>query len=87
MPGLTPALQYSRRIYVRLAPGQTHIFRFMLEAYDNLAYCSVVDRKVCILKVVCAPGQTAELAAALAQMRQSLDFDLQDAPLGDLPQL
>lgn len=74
-PPLPPPPRLSGRVYVRLDPARTRLFRYLLEAYDNLAYCSVADRKACILKLVYSPQQEAEFRAALNEIRQSLDFD------------
>lgn len=74
-PPLLPAPRLSGRLYVRLEPGRTRLFRYLLEAYDNLAYSSVADRKACILKLVYSPQQEKEFLAALDEMRQSLPFE------------
>jgi hypothetical protein len=63
---------------VRLAPSDTRLFRYLLEACDNLAYTSVVDRKGCILKVVFTPALQEELHATLHAMRQTCSFEILD---------
>lgn len=50
------------------------MFRYLLEAEDNLAYTSVVDRKACVLKVVFAPEQRKQLEQTLQNMRQTVEF-------------
>ena len=74
-PPLLPAPRFSGRIYIRLEPEHTRLFRYLLEAYDNLAYSSVAERKACILKLVYSPQQEREFLAALAEIRQSLPFE------------
>mgnify|MGYP003623492463 CR=1 FL=1 len=71
----TPPI-WSERLYVRLAPVDTRLFRYLLDAYDNLAFTSVVARKDCILKVGFSPDQRKELLQALDEMRQSLEFEI-----------
>jgi hypothetical protein len=67
---------FSSRLYIRLAPADTRLFRYLLEARDNLAYTSVIDRKGCILKVVFTPSMQKELRQVLDEMRQSCAFEL-----------
>lgn len=74
-PPLLPAPRFSGRLYIRLEPGQTRLFRYLLEAYDNLAYSSVADRKACILKLVYSPQQKKEFLSALDEIRQSVRFE------------
>lgn len=68
----------SDRLYVRLEPSQTRLFRYLLEAEDNLAYTSVVDRKACILKLVFSPEQRKHLEEKLQNMRQIMPFAITD---------
>lgn len=71
-----PPANWSERLYVRLPPAETRLFRYLLDAYDNLAFTSVVARKDCILKVGFSPDQKKELLQALDEMRQSLEFEI-----------
>ena len=75
-PPLAPAPRFSSRLYIRLEQSQTRLFRYLLEAYDNLAYSSVVDRKACILKLVYSPQQEREFLSCLGEMSQSLPFEI-----------
>jgi hypothetical protein len=70
----------SSRLYVRLKPSDTRLFRYLLDACDNLAYTSVVDRKGCILKVVFTPDMAKELRQTLRSMRQSCPFEILELP-------
>jgi hypothetical protein len=71
---------FSSRIYVRLAPADTRLFRYLLEACDNLAYTTVIDRKGCILKVVFPPALNQELYTTLHAMRRTCPFALLEVP-------
>lgn len=75
-PPLLPAPRVSSRLYIRLAPAHTRLFRYLLEAYDNLAYSSVADRKACILKLVYSPQQEREFLAALDEIKQSIPLEI-----------
>lgn len=75
-PPLAPSPRCSARLYIRLAPEQTRLFRYLLEAYDNLAYSSVIERKSCILKLVYSPMQKREFMAALAEIGASLPLEV-----------
>jgi hypothetical protein len=66
----------SSRLYLHLAPADTRLFRYLLEARDNLAYTSVIERKGCILKIVFTPSMEKELRQALHEMRQSCPFEI-----------
>ena len=76
----------SGRLLVRLAPQDTAIFRFLLEAYDHTAYFTVLEPKTALLKIVFSPHLENETRTALAQMAQSLPFCVEEWPLGNLPQ-
>ena len=68
--------QWSSSLYVRLDRHDVYMFRFLLEAYDNLAIMSVVDRWSAALKIVYSPHQYAEVLEALACMQESVHFTL-----------
>lgn len=51
----------SSRIYLRLAPGDIAVLKFLLEANDNLAYLSTVSPRTAVARLVFAPEQEAEV--------------------------
>lgn len=69
-----PPPPHSACIYVQLAPRDVGMFRFLLEAEDNLGYMSVVDRWSAALKVVFSPHQEQALRAWLAGISETLRF-------------
>lgn len=75
-----PAPSRSGRLLVRLAPEHTALFRFLLEAYDNLAYFTVLERRAALLKLVFSPQRERALRRALAEMAHSLPFTVEDWP-------
>lgn len=71
---------WSERLYVQIDPARVHMFRFLLEAEENLGYMSVVDRWRAVLQVTFAPGQERELRACLATIGQTQPFTLIERP-------
>ena len=64
-PRVLPAPKRSEYALVRTAPDQVHLFRFLLESYENLALFTVLNRKTGLLKVLFSPHQREEALAAL----------------------
>jgi hypothetical protein len=58
-PGLPPA--HSARCYVVVAPSAVGLFRFLLEAHDNLGLMTVIDRRRAVLLLRFAPGMEQEM--------------------------
>ncbi len=70
-----PAPVESGRIYIRIASRDVAMFRFLLEAEDNLGYLSVLDRWRALLKVVFSPHQTKQIKNCLSNIREVLEFE------------
>ncbi len=68
--------QFSRSIYLEIAPNQVNMFRFLLEAYDNLALFTVLDKYKAILKVFFSPHQEKEVQRTLRDMQSLVDFHI-----------
>lgn len=77
---LLPAPRWSKRVYARLEPKYIGMFRFLLEAQDNLGYMSVVDKYEGIVKVVFSPHQERELHSFLQGMQETIPFTVFPAP-------
>ena len=58
------------------------MFRFLLEAYDNLAYFTVLDAAQTLAALVCSPHQRDEAQAALEAIGEVLSLDYEPWPLG-----
>ena len=71
---------WSERLYVQIDPARVHMFRFLLEAEDNLGYMTVVDRWRAVLQVTFAPGQEREMRACLAAIARTQPFTLIERP-------
>lgn len=79
-----PPPRRSRRLLVRLAPRDVALFRFHLEAHDNLAFFTTLERKTALLKVVFSPEQEDAVRAALAEIKASVPLNLEEWPLAQL---
>lgn len=79
-PLLLPAPKRSARLYARIAERDIALFRFLLEAWDNLGYMSVVDCNAAVLKVVFSPHQEREMRECLESMRRTVDFTVIERP-------
>ena len=65
----------SERIYLRMAPADMALLKFNLEACDNLAYLSIVDKHAAVLQLVHAPGARREVREFLDSMRNEAVFE------------
>ena len=76
-PRLGPVLpppEHSTCLYVQISPKDIAMFKFLLEAEDNLGYMSVVDRWSAALKVVYSPHQQKAMQAWLAHAAKAVQF-------------
>lgn len=76
LPPPLPAAAISSRLYVRIAPADVAMFRFLLEAEDNLGYMSTVDRWASILRVTFSPHQEKDVYRYLETMREQIPFKI-----------
>ncbi|HBR05677.1 MAG TPA: DUF4911 domain-containing protein [Desulfovibrio sp.] len=71
-----PPPSHSARLYVQLAPERIALFRFLLEAHDNLALFSVADRRQGVLQLRFSPDQGREVRAFLERVRGETGVEL-----------
>jgi len=64
----------SARCYVYIDPAQVHLFRYFLEAEDNLGLMTVVDRWRAALLIRYSPDQEHRLLERLEEMRTAVSF-------------
>ena len=74
------APERSARLYVYLDPSQVYLFRFFLEAHDNLGIMTVVDRWRAALLLRFSPHQEQEIREFLAAVRESVPLALVSLP-------
>lgn len=53
--------EYSQRVYVHLDRKDIGLFKFLLEAWDNLAYLTVIDKYKAVVQVVYGYGFEQEM--------------------------
>lgn len=70
----------SARLLVRLAPEDVALFRFHLEAHDNLALFTTLERKTALLKVLFSPQDEEAVRLALEEIAASVPLTVEDWP-------
>lgn len=70
-----PPARESAALYLRLPAEKTALFRFLLEARENVAYFTVLDRREALIKVVFSPHMREQTEAALADIARSLPLE------------
>jgi len=73
-PNSPPA--WSQRLYLRLAPYDVAMLRFLIEAHDNLAYVTIVDRFSAVAKISYAPGSEKAVRRFLADAGETLRLEV-----------
>ncbi|MBQ7456849.1 MAG: DUF4911 domain-containing protein [Desulfovibrio sp.] len=58
--------------YIRLAPQDIGLFRFLLEAYENVGYFTVVDRVCGWLKISTTPSMEETMRRVLAEIAHTV---------------
>lgn len=67
-------------IYLQLAPEKTGLFRFLMEAYDNLALFTVLNKKTALIKVSFAEASRDDVLTMLADIGQTIALQTVFAP-------
>lgn len=83
-----PPPAHSRSLLIRLAPAHTGMFRFLLEACDNLAYFTVLEKDTALLRLFYSPHCEKSVRRALDDIAQTLPLTVEDWPFPqeDAPQ-
>ena len=63
------------RLRIRIDPEQIYFLKFILEAYDNLAIISTVDRHEGIMELKYPPELEEDVKGVLQSMTQRLKFE------------
>ncbi|CCO23326.1 DUF4911 domain-containing protein [Maridesulfovibrio hydrothermalis] len=71
---LPPPPAQSSRIYIQIAPSDIAIFRFLMEAMDNLALFTVTDRFKGILLLRFSPHQKREFFEFMDGLKEEIDI-------------
>lgn len=75
-----PAPAHSHFLLIRLAPAHTGMFRFLLEAYDNLAYFTVLEKDTALLRLIYSPHCEKSVRRALADIAQTIAMTVEEWP-------
>lgn len=78
-PALPPA-QHADCLYLRLPAAGTALFRFLLEARENVAYFTVIDRREALIKVIFSPHMREVVLETLQDMQRSLTLEMVPLP-------
>ncbi|EPR44227.1 hypothetical protein dsx2_1588 [Desulfovibrio sp. X2] len=80
--GRDPEADRSARLYVTLPPSDIARFRFLLEAHDNLALFTVLDKHRAALRLSFPVGLEPQVRAALARMADEIALTVIEPRLG-----
>lgn len=73
------------RLLVSLPPDQAGMFRFLLEARDNLALFTALDPKKALIKLMFAPESMESVIEALTEIKNDISLEWTDWPAGSYP--
>lgn len=76
-----PPAHRSASLLIRIAPGDTGLFRYLLEARDNLAFFTVLAPGEALLRLIFSPHQKEQVLEALAAMQHLISFEVGPWPL------
>ncbi len=71
-----PPPRWSDRLYLRLEKAHTALFRFLLEAHDNLALFTMADSGAAILQLRFSPHQAGQVLAFLREIEGLVPHEL-----------
>lgn len=83
-PALAPAT-HSACLLVRMPPALVGMFRFLLEACDNVAAFTVLDRREALLKVFFSPHQHDTVIRTLQQIGEQVPLTVMPWPCRSTP--
>lgn len=72
-----------KRLLVRIGPRDVAMFRFLLEAHDNLAIFTVLERDTALLKVMFTPASHAAVLKALEAIGKTVPLQILPWPLAE----
>lgn len=77
---LPPPPEQSSRIYIRISPSDIAMFRFLMEAVDNLALFTIADRFKGILLLRYSPHQEREFFQFMKGVESEMEITYLPAP-------
>ncbi|MDR1857412.1 MAG: DUF4911 domain-containing protein [Desulfovibrio sp.] len=79
-----PPPKRSSALLLRLAPRDTALFRFLLEAHDNLAYFTSLEPKTALLKLVYSPDQHGSVVETLERIARTVPLEWRPWPFPEI---
>ena len=79
-PVSLPPAHTSGYALIRIATGDAGLFRYLLEAADNLATFTVIDPREGLIKLVFSPHQRGQVMEYLESMKELVRFELSEWP-------
>jgi hypothetical protein len=83
MPCKDAPPQASSRLYLKLAPEDLALCKFILEGFDNLAYLTIVDKYEAVARLSFSPCQQEEVRGFLLAAGEELDLEILQTPTMD----
>lgn len=71
--------RYSANLIIMLRPSDIAMFRFLLEAYENLAFFTVLDKRQAIIKLIFAGESKNEVMKVLEIIKKSVPLEILQA--------
>ena len=75
-PRQLPQARESSVLYLQLDPKHMAMFRFLLEAYDNVAMFTVLEPKQTLLKLIFSPHDAKYVKEILTSMQSKVPFEM-----------
>jgi hypothetical protein len=64
-----------KKFTLRIDPSSVHIFRFILEAYDNMFVLSTVDSNIGLVEVHVAKGAIKDFFIIVGSLKNTIGLD------------
>ena len=79
-PVSLPPARISGYALIRIAMSDAGLFRYLLEAADNLATFTVIDPREGLIKLIFSPHQREQVMEYLESMQSMVHFEVSDWP-------
>lgn len=75
-----PIPRWSSRLYARVDRKEIAYVRFVVEAHDNLAVVSAVDKYQAVVRLLFAPGQEDVVRSVLQGLSEEIRLEMIEVP-------
>lgn len=73
--------RHCEKVFLKLPPESVGLFRFLLEARDNLAVFTVLDRNIALLKLLYAPESHDSVLRELQAIGRDIPLQICEFPI------